>query len=457
MKLAIVIAVCKFLRWLGGLLGKGSSLPGQIALKLDPQILSKVRLPERIVAVTGSNGKTSTVEMIARILTQRGEKVAWNREGSNQIEGVATLVLCDCDFKGNMHSDLLLLESDERFARYTFRHFQPTHYVITNLYRDQLTRNGHPEWVYAAIEESIAEGTQLILNADDPLVSCLGEGREQVAWFGVDRLPSSTETFSGRYNDGAFCPRCKNRMEYEYYHFNHIGGYLCPFCGHRRPKADFAVTGYDEEQGVVTINESYEIPLNLKSMYNVYNILAAFSACSLLGVPGEEIAQSISHYVLHNGRVVTFRAGDKEGILLTSKHENSVSYDQSIQFAVRSGGACTVIIIVDAVSRKYFTSETSWLWDINFEALGCDAVRRIFLTGKYCYDLAVRFEYSGIPQERVEVIPSIPEAVEALGQRAEGTIYAITCFSDKDKLLSRVEKVGDGIAAQGETEAEKHA
>ena len=47
--------------------------------------------PKYIVAVTGSNGKTSTVEMIAHILCESGKKVAWNKEGSNQIEGVTTL------------------------------------------------------------------------------------------------------------------------------------------------------------------------------------------------------------------------------------------------------------------------------------------------------------------------------------------------------------------------------
>lgn len=452
MRLALVIAVCKFLRWIGKFIGKGSSLPGQIALKLYPDVLSKVNLPERIVAVTGSNGKTSTVEMIARILTQRGETVAWNREGSNQIEGVTTLILCDCDSKGNMKSSLLLLESDERFARYTFRHFQPTHYVITNLYRDQMTRNGHPEWVYAAVKDSISSGTQLILNADDPLVSCFAEGREQVVWFGVEKNPSSLETFRGCYNDGLFCPRCKSRMEYEYYHFNHIGSYSCPSCGHRRQKPDFSVTGYDGENGIITVNNSCRIPLNLKSMYNVYNILAAFSVCSLLGIPEEEIAESISHYILQNGRVVTFRAGEKQGVLLTSKHENSVCYDQSIRFAVDSGEDCTVMIIVDAVSRKYFTSETSWLWDIDFEALGCDTVKKIFLTGKYCYDLAVRFEYSGIPEERITVNPSIAETVKTVSRDAVGSVYAITCFSDKDKLLSRVEKVSDGVALQAQEE-----
>lgn len=108
--------MCKVLKFVGGLLGKGSSLPGQIALKLCPDILGRIELPKYIVAVTGSNGKTSTVEMIAHILCESGKKVAWNKEGSNQIEGVTTLILGSCTLSGKVKSDILLIESDERFA-----------------------------------------------------------------------------------------------------------------------------------------------------------------------------------------------------------------------------------------------------------------------------------------------------------------------------------------------------
>ena len=61
MKVFFTILICKLLRFVGGLLGKGSSLPGQVALKICPDILGRVELPKFIIAVTGSNGKTSTV------------------------------------------------------------------------------------------------------------------------------------------------------------------------------------------------------------------------------------------------------------------------------------------------------------------------------------------------------------------------------------------------------------
>ena len=178
MRKFLAIAVCKLARFVGKLVGKGSSMPGKFALKVCPDILARVQLPEHIIAVTGSNGKTSTVEMIAAILRADGKNVIYNQEGSNQIEGVTTLILTHATLRGRVRADVLLLESDERYARYSFRYFHPTEFVITNLYRDQLTRNGHPEWVYDAIKHAVSPETTLVLNADDPLVSCFAKDHD---------------------------------------------------------------------------------------------------------------------------------------------------------------------------------------------------------------------------------------------------------------------------------------
>ncbi len=142
MRKLLAIVVCKLGRFVGKLIGKGSSMPGKFALKICPDILKRVQLPPHIIAVTGSNGKTSTVEMIATVLRSQGKNVIYNAEGSNQVEGVTTLILTHATLGGKVNADVLLLESDERYAAHSFKYFHPTEFVITNLYRDQLPR--HP-------------------------------------------------------------------------------------------------------------------------------------------------------------------------------------------------------------------------------------------------------------------------------------------------------------------------
>lgn len=439
MKKTVAIIVCKILRIIGKAVGKGSSLPGKFALKICPDVLSRVKLPENIVAVTGSNGKTSTTEMMAHILRENGKKVIYNAEGSNQIEGVTTFILANANLLGKVKGDVLLIESDERYAKYTFKYFTPTYYVITNLYRDQLTRNGHPMWVYGAIKESVKEGSRLVLNADDPLVSLFGADRADTVYFGADKLSTDSDTFTSVYNDGVYCPVCHAPMDYTAYHYNHIGHYNCEVCGYTRQNTDFTVTEANLDEGYLVINGKDKIELALKSLYNVYNILAAYTVASLLGIEGKKIAETINNYGLKNGRVTTFKLGSRSGVLLTSKHENSISYDQSLRLASADKEGCDVVIIVDAISRKYFTSDVSWLYDIDFHLLDTDNVKRIILAGTYAFDLAARFSYTNIYADKITVTESIENAVKLLSTNDSEKIYVITCFSDKGKFLERVE------------------
>ncbi len=432
----LAILVCKVGRFVGKLVGKGSSLPGKFALKICPDILRRVKMPPHILAVTGSNGKTSTVEMIAAILRSDGRRVVYNEEGSNQIEGVTTLVLTHATLTGRVKADVLLIESDERYAAQSFRYFHPTQFVITNLYRDQLTRNGHPEWVYDAIVPAIHPDTELLLNADDPLVSCFGRNHEKVKWFGLDRCPTDFDTPTGVYHDGTHCPVCKAPMTYDFVHYNHIGAYRCTRCGHHRHETDYTATALDLTAGTLTLDHSVEVQLAFCSIYNVYNILAAYAACRECGVDGAAIGKVISNYVLKNGRMQHFTLGSHHGTLLTSKHENSIAYDTNLRYIRSTQRPCTVLVIVDAVSRKYFTSETSWLWDIDFDLLHCPQVERVILAGQYCNDLAQRFSFSALPSERWSVQPDIAAAAQSLQSAGEEDVYVVTCFSDRDKLLN---------------------
>ncbi|MBR2826888.1 MAG: DUF1727 domain-containing protein [Erysipelotrichaceae bacterium] len=442
LRLFLTILICKLLRFMAKLIGRGSSLPGAIALKLYPSILSQIKLPETVIAVTGSNGKTSTVEMIANVIEKAGKTVAYNREGSNQIEGVTTLIIADCTLGGKMRSEVLLLESDERYARHTFKYFHPKYYIINNLYRDQLTRNGHPEWVYDVIGQSIYDDMTLVINGDDPLVTRFGYHRDNVFYFGADHLKEDKTVNDSIYDDGKYCPVCYHPMKYDYYHYNHIGSYHCTHCDYHRPETRWTLTEADLEKGYIVIDNEYKIELSFTSIYHCYNTLAAFAACDLAGIDRSIIARELSSYSLHSGRIQKFELGKIRGTLLASKHENSISYDRSIDVAITNPDKVNVMIIVDAVSRKYFTSETSWLWDIDFEKLS--SVNRIILAGRYCNDLAVRFEFTGIPADRISLFVDIPAACEYIKEKTDEYLYVITCFSDMNKFLNLTDRTEVG-------------
>ncbi len=162
---------------------------------------------------------------------------------------------------------------------------------------------------------------------------------------------------------------------------------------------------------------------------------SAYAACRECGVSPDTAAGVISRYILKNGRMQKFTLGAHKGVLLTSKHENSIAYDTNLRYVAASKEPCTVVVIVDAVSRKYFTSETSWLWDIDFDQLAKPHVKKVILSGRYCNDLALRFSFTGIPREKILVQPDIAAAAQTLKEDGGEQVYAVTCFSDRDKLL----------------------
>ena len=98
-------------------------------------------------------------------------------------------------------------------------------------------------------------------------------------------------------------------------------------------------------------------------------------------------------------------------------------------------------MIVDAISRKYFTGETSWLWDVDFEQLNRPHVQKVLLCGKYVHDLAMRFDYTDIPAERIACYDAVSQAARALEEDGGSeALYVVTCFSDRDKLLGLVKR-----------------
>ncbi|MBQ2582963.1 MAG: DUF1727 domain-containing protein, partial [Erysipelotrichaceae bacterium] len=206
-----------------------------------------------------------------------------------------------------------------------------------------------------------------------------------------------------------------------------------------RPDPAFAITDIDMEKGEILINDSCSISLALHAIHNAYNVLAAFTVGSLMGMEAETMKESLNNYLIRNGRVRSFKAGDRTGTLLISKHENTVSYDNNLQYVCTQKEDVQLLLIIDDISRKYFTSDTSWLWDIRFELLKDKKVRQIVVAGKYIDDVAVRLVYAGIDMNKVVLHRHTADAIAQLKNDIQGKLYVLTCFSDEGKLLKEVE------------------
>ena len=150
---AFVILLCKFANTMSRLTGHGgSTIGGRIALKIYKNILKKIKYPKYVIGITGSSGKSSSTELMYNILTRNNLKVVYNKEGSNTITGITSLVLNNSSIFGKVKADVLLMELDEQFLKYIFAYIKPTHLMITNITRDQPPRNSHPLKIFNAIK-----------------------------------------------------------------------------------------------------------------------------------------------------------------------------------------------------------------------------------------------------------------------------------------------------------------
>ena len=147
LKFCIAALVCKVLAFGANLLGGGTDSPGRIALKLYPAVLRQLRYDGKIIAVTGSNGKTTTSNLIAHVLRQQGYSVINNEKGSNLTSGIATTLLCGATLGGRLRADYIVLEVDECYSRFIFADVPADYYLVLNLLRDQVVRNGNPDLV----------------------------------------------------------------------------------------------------------------------------------------------------------------------------------------------------------------------------------------------------------------------------------------------------------------------
>ena len=135
-----------------------ANFPGKVALYVDPDVIAHLatRLREGSVAVVGTNGKTTTTNLLADVIEASGKTVVCNRTGANLDSGVATSLL---QSKG---ADWGVFETDVLWLARILPRLQATYVLLLNLFRDQLDRCGEID----RIQESIIGAFETLAEYD---------------------------------------------------------------------------------------------------------------------------------------------------------------------------------------------------------------------------------------------------------------------------------------------------
>ena len=67
----LAILVTKLSSWVLSKMGRGGSMPGRLGIKIAPDCLNHLKFGGPVILVTGTNGKTSTANMVSDLMEER--------------------------------------------------------------------------------------------------------------------------------------------------------------------------------------------------------------------------------------------------------------------------------------------------------------------------------------------------------------------------------------------------
>lgn len=393
-------------------LGAGETWPGEIALALRPSLGGSIakQFADGVVLVAGTNGKTTTSLMLARIFASQGKNVVHNTSGANLLNGIVSSCIRASSWTGLLNAHWGVFEVDENSLPIVLRYMTPKVIVILNLFRDQLDRYGEVDVIVEKWEKAIknlAKSTTLILNSDDPSVAHLGKfASGKVVYFGVNDTSKFLKIVEHA-TDSTFCPNCGERLVYEGIYYSHIGIWKCNKCENKRPSPNV-----------------FSFPSALPGLYNQYNTLAAVAAAKALGVGKKTLETSLRSFAPAFGRQEELVVEGKRVKLFLSK--NPAGFNASLRTALEMGARDILFVLNDRIPDG---RDVSWIWDVDFEMLPTDVSTAV--SGDRAWDMALRLKYAVGLERPITTYEHLETALKFFTESSDNTrpFYVLATYS----------------------------
>lgn len=406
----------------------GTNFPGIVAIKICPDFLKYIELPDKIIGVTGTNGKTTCSNLLNDSLTVLGERVLNNSAGSNTITGITTSLITSVNLIGKQKFGTAIFEIDELSSRRIFPFVHVDYLVVTNLSRDSIMRNAHPDYIKSVLEAHIDKSTRLILNADDLISSQMCRGNERV-FFGIEALHSDKCNCTNLIDDCPICPVCNSKLKYSRNRYSNIGRAYCPNCDFKSPEADYLATNVNIEDmtmNIVLEGENCKFKLFNNGTFNIYNELTLITVLSELRYSLDEIKAAVSRVGITKERLNEFEAG---GIKLSSvlcKDRNAYASSRVFEYIEAQPGDKELLLFNNNFQDDTTWSENMcWLYDADFELLADDRIKTIVTTGSRGLDFKLRLLTAGIPEEKIKYVSDAIDCINELKFIEGETIYLL--------------------------------
>lgn len=426
---------------------RGSNLSGEKAIVIDPQMIKKFKGVDcsRMLFITGTNGKSTTNNLVYHIFRENGYDVVSNLEGANLMAGIATALIKRSSIFGRIKGDFFIFEVDERYLASVYALLPAENILVTNLQKDQVHRNGDPDFIYRKISPVVEKAARVFLNGDEPRSFALSSLNPSYVTYGVEK---HSEAFM---KDGTFptmaCPVCHGRIEFDYYNNDGMGGFRCLSCGLRQGEARYRAEDISFADKTFTVdgtefNMPYDIP------YMLYNYAAAIAvAREMGGIPMASVAGAFKNFKNVGGRYEVLEFEGKTIKYMRIKQENPETLQTSLNIIAQDKTPKTVCLgmghIPDVIPSY---TNTFYTFDCDFSGVTESNVEDYMSFTEYvCYDVAERLIYAGVPREKIKIMNTEDGDVifDAVRNAKTDNIYLITwihTFHDLQKKVNLKEK-----------------
>lgn len=436
----------KFLKLLYRLKGiTKTDMPGLLASKIDPDFLNKIAKPKMTVAITGTNGKTTTSALVNDFLVSQGYKTSFNDWGANLRAGFATNLIRGVNIFNKVKVDVSVLEADELSMDTEVSRISPDYVLVTNICKDSLRRNGHPENIYNHIEacvQTLKPDAKIILNGNDPISFNLGKGKNRI-YYKMEDIGS--KPFSNISRDISVCPECLGKIKYEYRHYRHIGKFKCEECGFATPKAKYFAENVDLINRKMSI-ENFSYPLISDTVFNAFNVLGSIALLREMGFSKEKISKFLEGQKITDIRESVVEYKGISCYAYAAKSQNVSAASTVFEYMAKEGSDKDVVLLLDEVQDKNHPTETlTWLYETDYEFLNSPNIKRIIVGGHMYLNHKLRMLLAGIPEDRIVAVESEADIPKHIHKEGIDKIYVLYEIDYVTKAKNMRDKIVEAL------------
>ncbi len=428
----------------------GTHFPGGLAMRICPNFLAYIPKPKKLVAITGTNGKTTVTNLISDVLIRANYTISNNAMGSNIQEGIITTMVNATNFIGSKTIvDYVVLEVDERISPKIYPYIKPDTMIITNLFRDSYRRNAHIEFISDILEKTIPVETQLIVNADDPLSSFLCKNNKRIS-YSLNPIQNEVEVKDSRIKDLVNCPKCNSPLIYDFNRYHHIGKVHCPSCDFKSMNADiYADLDLMTNELVINFKDSMGRFKTIgDNTTDHYNLLSCVSFLYSIGLNLSQIQNELNKLEIVKSRYDVVKVQNKQIIIMMTKDQNPVATSRVFDYIRKQNHLNSAVILINENTEHHTLSENNaWYFDTDFEYLHQNYVKQIIGGGQRVLDLKIRCKIAGIEEDKYSYAFEELDTVECVDLEKVDAVFILNGTKNipeakiiRQRLIEKIER-----------------